>query len=66
MSKVITCDYCLSKETELIYCDLCKTQQNKMSSVIVVCVNHKEIGLTKIKKEGKKHGLCRNSKKSKT
>lgn len=53
---MITCDYCLSKDTELIYCDLCKTQQDKMSSVIVVCVNHKEIGLAKLKKEGNKHG----------
>ena len=52
----MTCDYCLSKETELIFCNLCATHQDKMSSLLVVCANHKEIGLAKIKKEGRKNG----------
>jgi len=50
------CDYCLSKETELIFCNLCETHQDKMSSLLVVCANHKELGLAKIKREGRKNG----------
>lgn len=53
---MVMCDYCLSEETKFIFCDLCNSNQDKMMSAVVVCLNHKEVGQAKLDKEKKKHG----------